>query len=106
MNARQRRKARRARGIRLPARCVWCDGKITRWDGPCECFERFGVQPRYPRRIFEDLTVREFTREGLRRGINVRLALDLPAPSLLTSVAVFAEGLESAVITALKDSKE
>jgi hypothetical protein len=77
VNARQRRRRRRAFGCKPPFKCFWCHEVLEAWDGACACPPHDHLTAR-PRKMTRDLTVKEWVREYVRRGL---------APPELTFVA-------------------
>lgn len=64
MNARQRRKARRAEGIRPPCRCLWCHCAEAPAAGRCpQCGEK--VLP------IGEYGLRDLYRKALRKGFRI-----------------------------------
>lgn len=72
MNAHQRRKRRRALGMRPPYTCLWCSAPLPTWDAPCKCRPGNGrtIQPRIRKRP-SDMTLHDLAGAAWDRGLDM-----------------------------------
>ena len=72
MNAHQRRKRRRALGMRPPYTCLWCQAPLPAWDAPCGCRPGEGrrIKPRIRKRP-GDMTLSDLAGAAWDRGLDL-----------------------------------